>query len=78
MCHVLYSASHSMSPRKLANFRLDEDLIDGLKFVFERDGVPQSEQVRRAVRAWLVERGAIEAPRATKTARKRAGTRKRA
>ena len=66
-----------MSPTRLASFRLDEELLQGLRTVWERDGVPQTEQVRRAVRAWLLERGVLAAAPA-KTARKRAGTRKRA
>lgn len=64
-----------MSPRA-ATFRLPDELLDGMKEVQERDGIPQSEQVRRALRAWLEERG-IVAPE-KKTARKRAATRKRA
>lgn len=58
--------------RVLINFRIDRDLMAGLKFVAERDGVPQSEQVRRAIRAWLESRKAIKA-----TSR-RAGTRRKA
>ncbi len=67
-----------MSPTRLASFRLDEDLLDGLKAVTVRDGIPQTEQVRRALRAWLQERGALGPAPQTKTARKRAATRKRA
>jgi hypothetical protein len=47
-----------MAPeRRLAAFRLDPDLLDGLHEVKDRDGVPISEQVRRAVRAWLESKG---------------------
>jgi hypothetical protein len=52
-------------------FRLEEDLVEGLREIKERDGIPVSEQVRRALRAWLKERGV------QKTERKRAVTRKR-
>jgi metal-responsive CopG/Arc/MetJ family transcriptional regulator len=55
-------------PRKLAAFRLDSDLVEGLQRVWERDGVQPSEQVRRAIRAWLEKKGAMrgrsEQPRA--------------
>jgi hypothetical protein len=61
-----------MTPRKLSAFRLDEQLIDGLRNVWERDGIQPSEQVRRAVRAWLEAKGVIQ-----KSDRKRASTRKR-
>jgi hypothetical protein len=53
-------------------FRLDADLMAGLQQVKARDGVPVSEQVRRAVRAWLKEKGVT-----TKTDRTRAATRTR-
>jgi hypothetical protein len=62
-----------MTARKLAAFRLDEELVEGLKQVWERDGIQPSEQVRRAVKAWLKEKGLIT----EKSDRKRAGTRKR-
>ena len=60
-----------MVGRKLTNFRIDPDLAEGLKAVKERDGVPEGEQIRRAVRAWLESKGVIKAER------KRVGTRKR-
>ena len=61
----------SMADRFMINFRIDRDLADGLKLVAVRDGVPQSEQVRRAIRRWLEDKQAIKAER------KRAGTRQR-
>jgi len=62
-----------MVPKRLATFRIDEDLLDGLREVWERDGVPVSEQVRRAIRSWLKSKGIAE-----KAARPRARTRERA
>ena len=67
-----------MSPRKLANFRLDDDLIAGLKAVQARDGMPQAEQVRRALRAGLKARGVDDVVPQKKTAHKREAPRKRA
>ncbi len=57
--------------RRIATFRLDDDLLDGLKTVQERDGIQPSEQARRAIRMWL------EAKRVLKPERKRAVTRRR-
>ena len=36
--------------------RFDEDLFEGMETVWHRDGVPPSEQVRRALREWLATR----------------------
>ena len=41
-----------MTPRKLAAFRLDTDLIEGLELK-ERPGAPISEQARRSIQGWL-------------------------
>ena len=39
--------------RKPYTFYIDADLADGLDDVKERDGISVSEQIRRAIRAWL-------------------------
>ena len=62
-----------MTPKKLAGFRIDEELLEGLQKVWERDGITTAEQVRRAVRAWLDQKGVSIG----KPERKRAATRKR-
>ena len=59
----------AMVVRKLTNFRIDPDLAAGLKLVKERDGIPEGEQIRRAVRTWLESKDAL------KTDRKRTSTR---
>jgi hypothetical protein len=62
-----------MTPiRRTVTFRIDDELIAGLQQVWERDGVPVSEQLRRAVQDWLEKKGV-----SVKAERKRAGTRKR-
>ena len=61
-----------MTPRKISTFRIDEELLDGMRQMQERDGVPVPEQVRRAIRGWLEEKGIK-----VKSERKRAVTRKR-
>ncbi len=63
-----------MTPRRVTTFRIDEELLEGMRNVEERDGVLVSEQVRRAIRAWLATKDVN-----VKAARKRAAeTRKRA
>lgn len=57
--------------RQIVTFRLDDDLLVGLKAVQDRDGILPSEQARRAIRAWLEAKGVLRAER------KRAVTRKR-
>jgi hypothetical protein len=60
-----------MTPRKRYSFWIDDDQADGLKEVKERDGVLESEQIRRAINEWLEKKGVKKADR------KRASTRKR-
>ena len=38
-------------------FRLEAELLDGLRTIKARDGIPATEQVRRAVQDWLRARG---------------------
>jgi uncharacterized protein (DUF4415 family) len=49
-----------MSPKELTAFRLEQDVLEGLRTVKERDGVPYSVQVDRALRAWLAEKGVLK------------------
>lgn len=55
----------------MITFRPDNDTFDAMASLREREGVPFSEQIRRALRAWLESKGAM------KSGRKRADTRKR-
>ena len=43
--------------RKFYNFYIDLDLADGLKAIKARDGISESEQIRRAIRTWLEAKG---------------------
>jgi len=53
-----------MSPKQMTAFRLESDIIDGLNRVKDRDGIPFSVQVDRALRAWLDKKGVrLKAPR---------------
>jgi hypothetical protein len=53
-------------PRKRATFWIDDKQREGLKAVKERDGVLESEQIRRAINDWLEKKGVT-----TKTPRPR-------
>ena len=61
-----------MTPRKKYSFWIDDEQAEGLKEVKERDGVLESEQIRRAINEWLDKKGVRK-----KTERPRAATRKR-
>jgi len=52
-------------------FRIDPDVLVGMELQKERHGTPFSEQIRRALKAWLTAEGVMKAER------KRASTRKR-
>lgn len=62
----------SMSPRTRYTFFIDPDQRAALAAIKERDGIPESEQIRRAIAVW------VEAKGDKKTARKRVSARQRA
>jgi hypothetical protein len=62
-----------VSRRSRYNFWIDEELREGLREVRERDGVLESEQIRRAIRDWLDKKGIK-----LKAASRRAETRRKA
>jgi len=52
-----------VSARKLYSFYIDPDLAAALKALKKRDGTPESEAVRRGLRAYLKSKGVLT-PRA--------------
>jgi hypothetical protein len=54
---VLYITAVAPSRKKQTAFRIEPEILDGLQRVKARDGIPLSEQVRRALREWLGRRG---------------------
>jgi hypothetical protein len=62
-----------VTPRNRYTFYIDEEQRAALTAIKERDGISESEQIRRAIKAWVAERG--DTPK--KTERPRAITRKR-
>jgi hypothetical protein len=65
-----------VSPRQRACFFLEPELLDGLRRLKERDGVPAAEAVRRAVADLLKARGIV--PDFKKAASRRAPTLRKA
>ena len=62
-----------MAPQTAITFRIDDEQLERLRALKERDGIPLNEQVRRAIDMWLQAKGAE-----IKTAHRRAGTRRKA
>ena len=56
-----YTVHYMASSLPPASFRLETALLAALQASKERDGVPASEQVRRALQAWLETRGVVKA-----------------
>lgn len=46
-----------MSPKEMTTIRLEPELLDAMRQVKDRDGVPIAVQVDFAVREWLDRRG---------------------
>ena len=61
-----------MTPRRKYSFYIDDQQAEGLKQIKERDGVLESEQIRRAIDGWLQNKGVVK----QKSRSKRAVTRK--
>jgi ribbon-helix-helix protein len=60
-----------MSPRERYNFLIDAEQREGLRRIKERDGIPESEQIRRAIDEWLEKKGVMKAGRTRARPRKR-------
>ena len=46
------------------NFAIDPELREGLRRLKARDGIPESEQIRRGIQLWLKQKGVtVKAPR---------------
>ena len=62
-----------MTPRRKYSFYIEDEQAEALKAIKERDGVLESEQIRRALNDWIEKRRVIEKP-----AHRRAATRRKA
>ena len=52
---------------KMHTFYLDAELANGLKTLKAERGVPETEQVRRAIRMWLESEGVLKPKKRAKT-----------
>lgn len=68
---ICLTISSVMRPRTVT-FRPGQDLLDAMAALRHRDGIPPSEQLRRALMEWLPTKGIV-----IKADRTRAATRKR-
>jgi hypothetical protein len=67
-----------MSPKEMTAFRIEPEIMEGLRRVKDRDGVPLSVQVDRALRAWLEKKGVpVDKPKTSARAAKTATRRRR-
>jgi hypothetical protein len=46
-----------VTPRRKYSFYIDDEQADALKRIKERDGVLESEQIRRALNDWIEKKG---------------------
>jgi hypothetical protein len=71
---------HCVTPiERVTTFRIPDDLLEGMQAVKERDGMPFSEQLRRALRPWLEAKGVLSDTQHVKAAPRRVvKTRRRA
>ena len=58
---------------RVITFRPDADILAGMEALKERDGVPFSEQIRRALRDWLAQKNVMK-----QTASRRVSPRRKA
>lgn len=57
--------------KQAMNIRIDPDLVKALEAIRDAEGIPVSEQIRRGIRLWLDQKGAI--PKAKRATKARAG-----
>ncbi len=56
--------------KRLYAVRLDQDLLRGMKQLKRRVGIPESEQIRRALRNWLTRNGGLKGGSRSRKARR--------
>ena len=60
-----------MTPRKKYSFYIEDEQAESLKAIKQRDGVLESEQIRRALNDWIEKKGVTKAaPRRVQPRRK--------
>ena len=52
-----------MTPKSRYTFYLDSELREALTAIKDRDGISESEQIRRAIKGWIDQKGVrVKAP----------------
>ena len=73
--HLLYNGVVTL---RRVTFWVDEELADALKAIKQRDGIPEAEQLRRAIRTWVEGKGVVaREPAASSRLRQTSRTQKR-
>jgi len=52
-----------MITKQLTAFRMATDIMAAMRALKDRDGIPMAEQIDRALRQWLAEKGVMKTPR---------------
>jgi hypothetical protein len=63
-----------VSPKKPYTLKIDPELLEALRGIKDRDGIAESEQIRRGIQLWLETKGVTVKK---KTERKRSSARRR-
>jgi len=66
----------TLRPKRRYTLKIDPKLLAALRAIKERDGIAESEQIRRGIRLWLDAKGTLKAERSPKTV-KHSGTKNR-
>jgi hypothetical protein len=69
--HSLYYIDCVTPIERVTTFRIPDDLLQAMQALKERDGIPFSEQIRRALRMWLETKGLTSVAVERKRSRKR-------
>jgi hypothetical protein len=59
--------------RPIYNFAIDPELLAALRHVKARDGISESEQIRRGIRLWLKTKGVMKSQRKRTSSQPRTG-----
>jgi hypothetical protein len=52
----------TVSPKKAYTLKIDPELIAALRAIKARDGIGESEQIRRGIQLWLKQKGVTVKP----------------
>ena len=64
---VCYTA-HMEKQKRFVSFRVTDDVYEAIETLKVRDGIPLSEQMRRALQLWLESKGVAPTRKTTKRA----------